>query len=150
MREVVVATDVVPGLGWRTYRAVDGDGPTTAVTAHGTELANEHLHVVVDPSDGTATMTVDGVTVAGLNRYVDGGDGGDTYNYSPPEIDTVVDRPDSVVVTVAESGPVRARLVVRSCYSLPIAAVGDERSCTAQRRRAGAGRDHHHVRAPHR
>src|SRR5262249_13824454 len=56
-------------------------------------------------------------------------DGGDTYNYSPPEIDTIVDRPDTVDVTVTESGPVRSRIVVRSRYSLPAAAVGDERSC---------------------
>ena len=41
----------------------------------------------------------DGITVAGLNRYVDGGDGGDTYNYSPPAVDTLVDRPESVDVT---------------------------------------------------
>ena len=34
--------------------------------------------------------------VAGLNRYVDGGDGGDTYNYSPPRGRHRVDRPESV------------------------------------------------------
>ena len=40
---------------------------------------------------------------------MDAGDHGDTYNYSPPEHDAVVDTPDAVTVTVDERGPVRAR-----------------------------------------
>ena len=45
----------------------------------------------VDPSDGTyAIETSDGLRVAGLGRLVDGGDGGDTYNYSPPTDDIVI------------------------------------------------------------
>ena len=67
------------------------------------------MYATVDPDDGTVTLTVDGVAIAGLNRYVDGGDGGDTYNYSPPALDTVIDRPDRVTIVATESGPVRAR-----------------------------------------
>jgi 2-O-(6-phospho-alpha-D-mannosyl)-D-glycerate hydrolase len=129
VREVVFAADPVPGFGWRTYRAVEGAGPTTAVRADGLTLANEHVAVEVDPADGTLSVEADGVRLAGANRYVDGGDGGDTYSFSPPAVDTIVDRPESVTVTVAESGPVRARLVVRATYALPTHAVGDERSC---------------------
>jgi hypothetical protein len=132
VRDVLVATGAVPGFGWRAYRAAESEGPRTAVRVDGDELANEHVHVIVDPDDGTVTMTADGVTVAGLNRYVDGGDGGDTYNYSPPVDDTVVDRPESVVISATESGPVRARLVVTAHYLLPASAIGDERSCTAR------------------
>ncbi len=132
MRDVLVATGTVPGFGWRSYRAVEGDGPPTAVRAEGLELANEHVRAVVDPTDGTLTVTTDGVTVAGCNRYVDGGDGGDTYNYSPPAVDLVVDRPESVVVTVVESGPVRARIEVAARYALPARAIGDERACSAR------------------
>jgi alpha-mannosidase len=129
VREVVAAVDAVPGFGWRTYRAVEGDGPGTAVRAEGRTLANEHLRVEVDPADGTLTIEADGVVLRGANRYVDGGDGGDTYNYSPPTVDAVVDRPESVTVTVAESGPVRARLVVTATYRWPTHAIGDERAC---------------------
>jgi hypothetical protein len=132
VRDVLVATGPVPGFGWRSFRAVEGEGPGTGVRAEGFELGNEHLRVVVDPADGTLTLTCDGVTVAGANRYVDGGDGGDTYNYSPPARDTVVDRPESVAVAVTESGPVRARIVVTARYSLPSHAIGDERSCSAR------------------
>ena len=129
VREVVVAADGVPGFGWRTYRAVEGSGPGTAVRAEGHTLANEHLQVEVDPADGTVTIEADGLRWLGLNRYVDGGDGGDTYNYSPPEVDTVVERPERVRMRVDEAGPVRARTVVTASYRWPAHAVGDERSC---------------------
>jgi mannosylglycerate hydrolase len=73
--------------------------------------------------------TADGVVVSGANRFVDGGDGGDTYSYSPPDDDTVVDRAAAVHVEPIERGPLRARLVVTSVYELPRDAVGDARSC---------------------
>jgi hypothetical protein len=132
IRDVVFASDAVPGFGWQTYRAVEGDGPTTSVRADGLELANEHVRVGVDAQDGTLTIESDNVRVSGANRYVDGGDGGDTYNYSPPAVDLVVDRPMSVAVEVQESGPVRARVEVTARYGLPSHAVGDERSCTSR------------------
>ena len=36
----------------------------------------------------------------GLGRLVDDGDEGDTYNYSPPAFDSVVDWPDSCTVMI--------------------------------------------------
>ena len=122
----------MPGFGWRTFRVVDGAGPSTSVSAGGTVLANEHVRVEVDPVDGTLTIDADGVRVdQAPTALVDGGDGGDTYNYSPPATDTVVDTPESVSVTVEESGPVRARIAVTATYRLPTHAIGDERSCSA-------------------
>jgi alpha-mannosidase len=129
-RGVLFAADAVPGFGWRTYQAADGEGPQTSVWADDHRLENEHLTVVVDPDDATLTLeTRDGVRVEGLNRLVDGGDGGDTYNYSPPTVDLVVDRPASVTVTALERGPVRAALEVVASYDWPRAAVGDMRAC---------------------
>ena len=98
------------------------------------ELSNEHLSITVDPTDGTyAIETADGLRVEGCGRLVDGGDGGDTYNYSPPESDVVIDRPDAVRVATAEAGTARARLLIDSDYTWPAFAVGDERSCTRRR-----------------
>ena len=129
-RDVVFAADPVPGFGWRTYRAVDGPGPLVGVGADATSLWNEHLRVDVSPDDGTFTVTTaDGLVLPGCNRFVDGGDGGDTYNYSPPTVDRVVDRPAGVQVEVLDDGPVRARVVIRARYELPLSAVGNERSC---------------------
>ncbi|MFW5714334.1 MAG: alpha-mannosidase [Brevefilum sp.] len=55
-------------------------------------IENEFVRVEADPKDGTLQVE-DKETRAvfhGLNRFVDGGDAGDTYNYSPPENDTLV------------------------------------------------------------
>ncbi len=129
-REVLVQVDPVPGFGWRTYRAVEGEGPASGLIAGFGMLANDHLRVTVDPDDGTFTITTeDGVEVSGANLLVDGGDGGDTYNYSPPDDDLFVQRPEWVRVSTVESGPVRARLLVVAVYQWPTHAVGNERWC---------------------
>ncbi len=141
IREVVFAADAVPGFGWRTFVPVDGVGPTGTAHARSTGAAggaaggaileNEHLQVDVDPVDGTLTITTaDGVVTRGGNRYVDGGDGGDTYNYSPPTTDQIVDRPDTVRVEVLEPGDTRARVLVTATYRLPTHAIGDRQLCT--------------------
>ena len=130
MQDVVFASGPVKGFGWRTFGVVDGAGPDTSVSADGNVLANEHVRVEVDPVDGTLTIDADGVHVTKANRLIDGGDGGDTYNYSPPATDTIVDAPESVNVTIEESGPVRARIAVTATYGLPTHAIGDERSCS--------------------
>lgn len=54
-------------------------------------IQNEYFVVEASRSDGTLTIT-DRRTNAvfeGLNRFVDGGDAGDEYNYSPPTRDSV-------------------------------------------------------------
>ncbi len=127
----------VDAFGWTTLRAVEGETPdgydVSRASASGTELHNEHLDVAIDTTTGTYRVTTrDGVSVSGLGRLVDGGDGGDTYNYSPPEADVEVSEPDSVTVSVLETGPVRARIAIDAVYTWPRNAAGDERSCTTR------------------
>jgi alpha-mannosidase len=54
-------------------------------------IENEFLHVEA-VHDGTLLLTDrrSGATYPGLNRFIDGGDGGDEYNYSPPVEDRLV------------------------------------------------------------
>jgi alpha-mannosidase len=49
-------------------------------------IQNENFIVEARPSDGTLTVTDKrtNATFNSLNRFVDGGDAGDEYNYSPP------------------------------------------------------------------
>ena len=150
-REAVAVVPEVPGFGWRTFLPVDGALPVTpsklrepvpelatasrnfeGVVAAERVIDNGLVRAEVDPVDGTLTIEADGVRIAGANRYVDGGDGGDTYNYSPPRDDLIVDRPEAVAIEVADVGPVSARLVVTSRYRWPARAIGDERSCAAR------------------
>ena len=74
--------------------------------------------------------TSDGISIRGANQLVESGDGGDTYNYSPPTADFEVRRPEFVHVRTVESGPVRSRILIDALYQWPAAAVGDETSCT--------------------
>lgn len=135
-RRALLHAEAVPGFGWRTYEARDGAPPEAVaprVTAEGTTLRNECLEVQADATTGTFSLrTADGLVAEGLNRYVNGGDGGDTYNYSPPDDDVVVDgvaegtTPD---IRVVEAGPLRARLLVTSRHRWPTHAEGDVRKC---------------------
>jgi alpha-mannosidase len=127
---VLVAVDRVPGFGWTTI-VPDTSTVGGSARADRRHLANEHVTVDIG-DDGTATLTVDGITVRGANRYIDGGDGGDAYNYSPPDRDRLVDAPLAVDTEVVEGGPVRARIRVTATYAWPVAATGDETGCRAR------------------
>jgi alpha-mannosidase len=118
-QEVLVRTHPVPGFGWRGLAPADLDA--TSVRAAGPGLTNGLITVTADQGDGTLTVTdhASGRTVEGLGRVVDDGDAGDTYNWSPPAHDAVIDRPVDVDVLVAEAGPVRGRIEVRRRYRWP-------------------------------
>jgi alpha-mannosidase len=116
----LVAVADVPGYGW----APGPDTPPAIAPVHvdGATIANSLVTVQVD-SDGT--FTLDGC--AGLARLVDGGDVGDTYNWCPPEHDTVVEGPESVAVVVRERGPLRAAIDIDAEYRWPQVASADGR-----------------------
>ena len=112
-QRIAVRTPPVPGYGWRAWRPEPLD--IDPVQAGPNWMDNGAVRVEVDGATGT--FSINGL--AGLDRLIDGGDEGDTYTYSPPGRDTVVDRPDQVEVAVIESGPVRALLQVQRSYTWP-------------------------------
>lgn len=112
-QRVVAQIDAVPGFGWSPATPVVPEHPVVADGEHG--LGNGLVRVEIDPTDGT--FAVDGL--AGMGRLVDTGDVGDTYNWCPPDVDTVVDTPDSVTVTRTEDGPARGTVVIDAAYVLP-------------------------------
>ena len=131
---VLAYVNEVAGFGWRGWSAGDAAaGDATAGVwavavadgesgAGGPTVANGIVTVTVNAADGTYALG----DHAGLGRLVDGGDCGDTYNWCPPARDTLVDRPDSVDVTVVERGPLRARVRVVARYRWPARAEGLE------------------------
>jgi alpha-mannosidase len=140
-----VARDV-PGYGYRVYRLVTGTEAAhqpRAQQAAPLRIENSALAVAADPSDGTLTV-VDkrtGRTYAGLNRFVDGGDRGDEYNYCVPETDTVVDRPAApprirvehpVSLGDSAGAPGVSRLIIESVYRLPARLAGDRASRSSE------------------
>lgn len=115
IRRVLARTDVVDGLGWRRFEPAAITYPATASEGGDVSLSNGLVTVTID--QGSGSFGIDGTP--GFARLVDDGDLGDSYNYSPPGTDTVVDRPTSVDVAVAERGPIRASAVVTSTYEWP-------------------------------
>ncbi|MGQ0521568.1 MAG: glycoside hydrolase family 38 C-terminal domain-containing protein [Actinomycetota bacterium] len=127
-RRVLARVEGVPGYGWRAWAPAPAGVEPVRVEGSGV-VDNGLVRVEVDPASGT--FSIDGL--AGFDRLVDGGDHGDTYNWSPPDADTLVDRPAAVAVEVVEPGPLRARLRVRRRFVWPERVDGDTRSRTGAR-----------------
>jgi alpha-mannosidase len=102
-----VAQDVPP-LGYRTYwaRPVTQKMSSPAQVSGPSTIQNEFLQVAVDPQDGTLSVIDlrDGRRYPGLNRFMDGGDCGDEYNYCPPSQDAIL-QPQVRAVEVNSSSP---------------------------------------------
>ena len=115
-RKIVARTTEVPGYGWQAFEPAPLEHQVeTTETEHAVVLANGLVRVEIDTASGTFALN----GVAGYGRLVDGGDLGDSYNYSPPRQDSFVEEPESVTVHVDEHGPVRARARITATYVWP-------------------------------
>ena len=127
----------VPAYGYKTFRLVYGQPPRRRRPSPTPVIENEHFRIEVNPEDGTITLTdkASGVTLNGLNRFVDGGDCGDEYNYCPPAHDELVDRPRRAPrIRLVEDGPARSTLEIALGYSLPKGLTADGEGRSRQRR----------------
>ncbi len=115
VRRIVARVGEVAGYGWQPFQPVPPAHPAT-VSAPGEPVVLSNGLVSVEVDEVAGTFSLNGV--AGYGRLVDGGDLGDSYNYSPPAADSFVDTPEAVAVRVLESGPVRARVAVTATYLL--------------------------------
>jgi hypothetical protein len=104
----------VPGFGWASWQP----GPLRVAPVERWQeagLRNGEVVLEVDPVGGT--FSINGHP--GLNRVVEEGDAGDSYNFSPQPGDIPIDEPDSVRIEVSEAGPVRGRIEVGRTYRWP-------------------------------
>jgi mannosylglycerate hydrolase len=116
IRRIVARVTSVLGYGWQPFAPAALAHPVEARQQDGTvALSNGLLTVEVDAALGTFSLN----ERPGYGRLVDGGDLGDSYNYSPPRRDVLVDTPVSVSVRVVEPGPVRARATITAVYVWP-------------------------------
>jgi len=133
VQRVLVRADEVPGFGWRALEALHVAHPVSVLERDlgpdgGVVVGNGLVEIVIDPTDGTFSLG----GIPGYGKLVDGGDHGDSYNYSPPATDRLVDIPDSVSVAVVERGPIRAKVAVSSRYRWPERVDGTTRSRTGE------------------
>jgi mannosylglycerate hydrolase len=114
IRRIAARVAAVAGYGWQSFTPAALSNPVV-VGSEPVTLSNGLVTLEIDETLGTFVLN----GKAGYGRLVDGGDLGDSYNYSPPRQDSVVDTPTSVSVRVTESGPVRARVVITADYQWP-------------------------------
>jgi alpha-mannosidase len=125
----------VGAVGYRALRVVYGQGQRPQPQP-ARAIENEYLRVEVDPADGTLNLTdkATGVTLRGLNRFVDGGDVGDEYNYCPPDRDELVGSPSRPPeIRLLEDGPARWTLEIALEYGLPQALSPDDKGRSPDR-----------------
>jgi mannosylglycerate hydrolase len=112
----------VPAFGYKSFRLELARDASEAETPEAAAIENDFFVVSADAGDGSITLRDKrtGRVLGGLNRFVDGGDRGDEYNYWAPSRDIVVDRPAGpAAVGVVENGPARWTLAVDMTYTLP-------------------------------
>ena len=114
-RRVLARVTDLPGYGWAAWEPEALDVTPVEGTSSGRGITNGPVTIEVDAGDGSFSLN----GVSGFDRLVDDGDHGDTYNYSPPDHDRVIERPKRVGVEVLEAGPLRGRLRVVRTYNLP-------------------------------
>lgn len=101
------------------------------------KLENEFYRVEVEPEMGTVSM-YDKETerlLPGCNLFVDGGDAGDEYNFSPPYSDLLISKPSEPPrITLLENGPIGSTLKIEMLYELPVGLTEDRKSRSCETR----------------
>jgi alpha-mannosidase len=119
-----VAHDVPP-YGYRALAlcgARRAEDMIHGATDQGISIENELISLSVNRTDGTVELfdKRTGRSFAGLNRFVDDGDRGDTYTYCPPERNTRIDIATNSPLPVERLvGPVTQQLHVFQILRVP-------------------------------
>ncbi|MEW6129511.1 MAG: glycoside hydrolase family 38 C-terminal domain-containing protein [Acidobacteriota bacterium] len=135
------ATDI-PSLGYKTYYLKPGSAANelsemVIASAEGRTLENGHLFVHIN-ADGTLNVTekASGHFYENLGHFEDGGDAGDTYDYSFPACDQVITSlGEQATISLVERGPLLARFRVEINLNLSERLTEDRQSRSKQTRR---------------
>ena len=135
-----VAADL-PAYGLKTFWVLPdhagaaSPAPLSSLAVSANCIENEFYRVEASKQDGTLTVTdkQTGVVLSGLNRFVDGGDIGDLYNYCPPAQDLLVSDPAQPPAIEVTHSPTRVTLRISGQWSLPDAAAADRASRSDER-----------------
>lgn len=104
-----------PGIGYSAYVVEFGDEPPSERhhirLAAGTAIANG-AGDTLSVRDGVLVWHSGDEVIEDLLTFFDGGDAGDTYNYSPPDPDAII-QADLVDDVQVESSPLYERLIIR-------------------------------------
>ncbi|MEJ2749193.1 MAG: glycoside hydrolase family 38 C-terminal domain-containing protein, partial [Anaerolineae bacterium] len=130
-------THVIPAVGYRTFYILPGsqeseDHPQVTASADEHTMENEYLHVKIN-DDGSLTIRekIRDDVYENIGYFEDGGDCGDTYDYSYPETDKIISSlGQKAKITLDAAGPLIARFRIEIKLKLPrgLSADGTARS----------------------
>lgn len=131
----------LPFLGYRTYYLmpgveVVGSHPVVTASAQTNSMENDDLKVTIN-TDGSLNITEKqtGHTYRNLGYFEDGGDAGDTYDYSYPPQDTLVSSLGKPArITLLQPGPLLAKFKVELTLDLPEGLTEDRQGRSGQTR----------------
>jgi mannosylglycerate hydrolase len=122
---LLVDAGELPALGYKTLylRSLDqdsGEERGSAEMAGADAIENEHLRVRVT-GDGTLCITdlASRREMGGLFELVDGGDDGDSYDFSPPRNDWLISTRGQAPRISVEKGPLQSAMVLQFEMQLP-------------------------------
>ncbi len=136
---ILVRVPEIPAWGYRTIFAnllsplnkggLRGDllSSSLRIDPASRTIENEFVRVLVN-GDGTINVTDKRTqtTCTEMAIFEDGGDAGDTYNYSDPEFDQFISSRDHPAeIDFVETGPLRARIKLTSNLQIPTALASD-------------------------
>lgn len=133
----------IPAMGYKTLHVMDGpasrEPACPGVWAHADDRTMENDRLVVRiNADGTYGLfdKKRDRWYDPLGYFEDGGDCGDTYDYSYPETDAVItSRNRDAAITLETAGPLIARYRIEIRLPLPVALTRDRRRRSARIRR---------------
>jgi mannosylglycerate hydrolase len=119
-------THVIPAVGFRAYYIAPGtrpadDHPRITASADDNSMENKYLQVRINPN-GTLTVRekIHDDVYDQLGYFEDGGDCGDTYDYSYPAEDQIITSLEQdAEITLEQAGPLLARFRVELKLKLP-------------------------------
>ncbi len=128
--DILFAARDLPGYGYRTFRIRPAASrqPSAEGDSHSLTIENEFFAVEASPDDGTLTLRdkQTGITYRGLNRFVDGGDCGDEYNYCSPAADALIG--GEVHAVRVERGSVQQSVEVLLVLPVPAELTADRKA----------------------
>ncbi|MEJ2051391.1 MAG: glycoside hydrolase family 38 C-terminal domain-containing protein [Calditrichota bacterium] len=116
----------IPSLGYKTYYIIPDEvsiiqAQTISASEDDRSMENDFLRVTINPNGSLNIICkVTGQEYSGLGYFEDGGDCGDTYDYSYPREDQIISSLNQAAkISLVESGPYLARFRVELNLQLP-------------------------------
>lgn len=114
---VRMLVDEIDGLSVRYYSFEETGSDDTIKSKDWIE--NEYYAIKCVDNQLQLTIKSTNQIIKSLIKIENSGDAGDSYDYSPPVSDFIIDTPSSLVINAIESGVACDRMNITMCYEVP-------------------------------